>query len=79
MGGSNPFKKPKAPTPKAEVQPKVEAQMDNNVAGPAGPTDVEMDQESLRQAKRKGRRYGVLTSSAGLSSKPTLDKKTLLG
>ena len=79
MGGSNPFKKPKAPTPKAEVQPKVEAQMDNNVAGPAGPTDIEMDQESLRQAKRKGRRYSVLTSSAGLSSKPTLDKKTLLG
>ena len=31
--------------------------MNNNVAGPAGPTDVEMEQEGLRQAKRKGRRF----------------------
>lgn len=78
MGGANPFKKPKAPTPKAEEQPKVEAQMNNNVGGPAGPTDVELDQEALK-TKRKGRRYSILTSSSGLSSKPTLSTKTLLG
>lgn len=78
MGGSNPFKKPKAPTPKSEEQPKVQAQMDNNVAGPAGPTDVELDKEALK-TKRKGRRYSILTSSTGLESKPTLSTKTLLG
>ena len=33
----------------------------------------------LRQAKRKGRRYSILTSSTGLESKPTLSTKTLLG
>jgi hypothetical protein len=64
---------------KVEEQPKVEAQMNNNVAGPAGPTEVEMEQETLRKAKRKGRKYSILTSSTGLESKPTLSTKTLLG
>lgn len=73
---------PVAPEPeqkKSEEQPKVEAQMDNSVAGPAGPTDVELDTVVNREAKRKGRRYSILTSSLGLESKPTLSKKTLLG
>jgi len=65
--------------PKSEEQPKVAAQMNNNVAGPAGPTDVEMDQENIRKAKKKGRKYSILTSALGLESKPTLSKKTLLG
>lgn len=64
---------------KSEEQPKVEAQMDNSVAGPAGPTNVELDTVVNREAKRKGRRYSILTSSLGLESKPTLSKKTLLG
>ena len=86
MGGSSPIPKPlrkivggEAPKPKAVEQPKVEAQMDNSIAGPGGPTDVELQQDSDLKAKRKGRRYSILTNSTGLTSKPTLSKKTLLG
>jgi len=84
MGGSSPIPKPLrkivgGEAPKAAEQPKVEAQMNNNIAGPGGPTDVELQQDADLKAKRKGRRYSILTNSTGLTSKPTLSKKTLLG
>lgn len=36
------------------------------------------DEDRVRQAKRKGRRYSIKTSAAGLTETPTT-KKTLLG
>jgi len=58
------------PEPKAEEQPKVDAQMDN--------TDVKSDLIKLDN-KRKGRKKTILNSVTGVEGYPTLSKKTLLG
>ena len=62
-------------------QPKVSSQMDGPkpINTPAGPTDIEMDQEQVLKTKRKGRRKTILTSSQGLGENIELGKKTLLG
>lgn len=83
MGGFIP--RPKAPepapAPKAVEQPKVVSQMDapQPIDAPAGPTDIEMDQEENLRTKRKGRKNTILTSSQGLGENIELGKKTLLG
>lgn len=83
MGGYIPPKKKRRtpPPPKAVEQPKVVSQMDapQPIDAPAGPTDIEMDQDESLKTKRKGRRKTILTSSQGLGENIELGKKTLLG
>ena len=83
MGGSAPIRIFK----KAIVQPKVPAQMDNTKvksklinADKTAPTSIEMNnEEDLIKRKRGRKTKTVLTSVTGDTSKPTLDKKSLLG
>ena len=83
MGGSAPVRIIK----KAIVQPKVPAQMDNTevksdliTADKTAPTSIEMNNdEDLLKRKRGRKTKTVLTSVIGDTSKPTLDKKSLLG
>ena len=73
--------------PKVIEQPKVEAQMDNTevkskliTADKTAPTDIEMSDDELLVARKRGRKTKtVLTSITGDTSKATLSKKTLLG
>lgn len=62
-------------------QPKVSSQMNapKPIGTPAGPTDIEMDQDDNLRTKRKGRKNTILTSSQGLGENIELGKKTLLG
>lgn len=79
---------------KSSEQPKVASQMNapkSELAGTAGPTDVEMaavpdaaeielsEEERLLKNKRKGRKSTILTSRQGLDDQVQLSKKTLLG
>jgi hypothetical protein len=72
---------------KVVEQPKVPAQMDNTevksdliTADKTAPTSIEMNNdEDLLKRKRGRKTKTVLTSVTGDTSKPTLDKKSLLG
>lgn len=63
-------------SPKSAEQPKVAAQMNNQVAGPAGPTIAEVPYDPT---KRRGRKATILTSSTGATDTADVFKKTLLG
>lgn len=88
MGGFSPVVKlaekagvVKKVNPKSVEQPKVVSQVDapKPMGSPAGPTDIEMDQDDNLRTKRKGRKNTILTSSQGLGENIELGKKTLLG
>ena len=88
MGGFSPVVKlaekagvVKKVNPKSVEQPKVVSQVDapKPMGSPAGPTDIEMDQDNNLRTKRKGRKNTILTSSQGLGENIELGKKTLLG
>ena len=72
---------------KSIEQPKVASQMDNTgvksdliTADKTAPTDVEMTQDEINVANKRGKKTKtVLTSSKGDNSRTTLGKKTLLG
>tara|TARA_R100001463_G_C3495448_1_gene218471 strand:+ start:463 stop:948 length:486 start_codon:yes stop_codon:yes gene_type:complete len=72
---------------KSIEQPKVASQMDNSkvkskliTADKTAPTDIEMSDDELLVARKRGRKTKtVLTSITGDTSKATLSKKTLLG
>ena len=72
---------------KSIEQPKVASQMDNSkvkskliTADKTAPTDIEMSDDELLVARKRGRKTKtVLTSVTGDTSKATLSKKTLLG
>lgn len=72
----NPFK-----SPKAAEQPRVEAQMEapKPVVTPAGPTSIEMTDQRLIDARRRGRRANVLTGISGPADTLSLGYKSLLG
>lgn len=73
---NNPFK-----SPKAQEQPKVEAQMDapKPMVVPAGPTSIEMTDQRLIDARRRGRRANTLTGVTGPADTLSLGYKSLLG
>ena len=72
---------------KSIEQPKVASQMDNTevksdliTADKTAPTSVEMTQDEINVANKRGKKTKtVLTSSKGDNSRTTLSKKTLLG
>ena len=72
---------------KSAEQPKVASQMDNTgvksdliTADKTAPTEVEMTQDEINVANKRGKKTKtVLTSSKGDNSRTTLGKKTLLG
>ena len=72
---------------KSIEQPKTASQMDNSgvksdliTADKTAPTDVEMTQDEINVANKRGKKTKtVLTSSKGDNSRTTLGKKTLLG
>jgi len=79
MGGPvpNPFKS----KPKAQEQPQVPAQMEapKPATIPAGPTAVEMTDQRLIDARRRGRRANVLTGVTGPADTLSLGYRSLLG
>jgi hypothetical protein len=79
MGGPvpNPFKS----KPKAQEQPQVQAQMDapKPASVPAGPTAIEMTDQRLIDARRRGRRANTLTGASGPADTLSLGYKSLLG
>ena len=74
-------------TKKSIEQPKVASQMDNTevksdliTADKTAPTDVEMTQDEINVANKRGRKTKtILTSVVGDKSNATLSKKVLLG
>jgi len=72
---------------KSIEQPKVASQMDNTevksdliTADKTAPTDVEMTQDEINVANKRGKKTKtVLTDITGLKGQPTLSKKILLG
>jgi hypothetical protein len=78
MGGSSPVSKIiQAVSPKSMQQPKVQSQIaaPQPITAPAGPTTV----EAYSKGKRSGRKYALLTSSAGATDVADIQLKTLLG
>ena len=69
------------------VQPKVTSQMDNSkvksdliTADKTAPTEVEMTQDEIKVARKRGKKTKtILSSVTGDNTKATLSKKTLLG
>ena len=74
-------------TKKSIEQPKVASQMDNSevksdliTADKTAPTDVEMTQDEINVANKRGKKTKtILTSVVGDKSNATLSKKVLLG
>ena len=72
---------------KSIEQPKVASQMDNTevksdliTADKTAPTEVEMTQDEINVANKRGKKTKtVLTDITGLKGQPTLSKKILLG
>ena len=75
------------PTQKSIEQPKVASQMDNSdvksdliTADKTAPTSVEMTQDEINVANKRGKKTKtILTSVVGDKSNATLSKKVLLG
>jgi len=75
------------PTQKSIEQPKVASQMDNTevksdliTADKTAPTEVEMTQDEINVANKRGKKTKtILTSVVGDKSNATLSKKVLLG
>jgi len=75
------------PTQKSIEQPKVASQMDNSevksdliTADKTAPTSIEMTQDEINVANKRGKKTKtILTSVVGDKSNATLSKKVLLG